>query len=431
VGVRHRCLSCPDWDYCWSCIKDAGKAHPGHRFAPLYGAIANPLAHHETHYGIICDGPLCQKRLTSTYVTGVRYKCAVCHDTDFCAACEACPTNEHNRTHPLIKFQTPVRSVQVSTLGDDGFGGPVMSMGDRLDSSTWHLNELSSARSTVVEKQTVKEEPTEDQSATEVATVSEAKDVDEQSEAPATEVGMEEKPDNATPSEPTPEYQAFFMRDTIADGTVLSPQEVFQQTWTLYNPGPSSWPVGSSVRFVGGDTMFNVDTQHPSSANSLVSAMASNELTAPVAPGESADFCVTLKSSQREGTSISYWRLKLSDGTPFGHKLWCDVTVRAGADTLTKDLREVEAEPVLSRSNMIFPKLEKESPVSSTHEAMTQTPAAPSAPSLANADEQDVLEDVESLALEDVETDTDGFLTDEEYDILDASDQEFSTDKHD
>lgn len=74
-------------------------------------------------------------------------------------------------------------------------------------------------------------------------------------------------------------------------------------------------------------------------------------------------------------------------------------------------------------SQMIFPKLEKESPASSTHEAAAVPTTAPSAPSVAPSSEQDLLDDVASLTMDD---DTEaGFLTDEEYDILDASDQEY------
>jgi next-to-BRCA1 protein 1 len=70
---------------------------------------------------------------------------------------------------------------------------------------------------------------------------------------------------------------------------------------------------------------------------------------------------------------------------------------------------------------MVFPKLEKESPEASAHEAMAPTH---NAPSLSTASEGDALDDLESLTLEDASTDA-GFLTDEEYDVLDASDQEF------
>jgi next-to-BRCA1 protein 1 len=220
-----------------------------------------------------------------------------------------------------------------------------------------------------------------------------------------------------------PDYKAFFIRDTITDGTKMAPNTMFRQTWTLYNPGPAAWPVGCDVRFVGGDKMFNVDVCHPSSVESIRSAMESNKLFAPVEPGESADFTVNLRTPQHEGPAISYWRLKLPNGVAIGHRLWCDVEVKTAS---LEEADPSETHPAVSEiagSGMIFPKLEKESPESSTHQA--EAPA-PQAPTLSNSSEGDVLEDVESLTLDDASTDADtGFLTDEEYDVLDASDQEY------
>lgn len=222
---------------------------------------------------------------------------------------------------------------------------------------------------------------------------------------------------------------AVFVRDTIPDGTKLPPNEVFQQTWTLHNPGPSPWPAGCVVRFVGGDSMLNVNTNQPSSLGSIKSAMESDALSAPVEPGQNADFTVTLKTPNREGIAISYWRLKLPDSTPFGDRLWCDVQVQADSEHVEKEEKEPVADSAMevvqserNGSAMIFPLLEKESPVASTHEEMAREP--PSAPTVSSASEKDVLEDVENLTLDDADTE-DGFLTDDEYDILDASDQEF------
>lgn len=238
----------------------------------------------------------------------------------------------------------------------------------------------------------------------------------------------------AIKEDPSADFNAHFVRDAIPDGTKLPPSTIFRQTWTLYNPGPCAWPAGSDVRFVGGDTMFNVDANHPSSVDSIRSAMETNKLTAPVEAGQSADFTVTLRTPEREGTAISYWRLKLPNGVPIGHRLWCDVQVSGAAS-----IASPEAEPAAgimkmeegdstasdnveaAGSGMIFPKLEKESPESSTHEAVVP---AQQAPTLSNASEGDIMEDVESLTLDEGSTDA-GFLTDEEYDVLDASDQEY------
>ncbi|KAJ5780918.1 Zinc finger ZZ-type [Penicillium paradoxum] len=395
VGVRHKCLACPDWDFCPSCILTASDSHPGHRFVQVYDTIGEQAREHEIHYGIFCDGPLCKNKPAQNYINGVRYKCAVCDDTDFCASCEALPTDHHNRTHPLVKFKTPVRSVTVSTVGDNGSGGAV-ALGDQLCTPTRVADQVE------FEEQ----EPVE---------VEASKPVEKVEAQP-----LMSKPNSEADSSDVSDYKAFFIRDTITDGTKMAPNTMFHQTWTLYNPGPAAWPIGCDVRFVGGDKMFNVDLCHPSSVESIRSAMESNKLFAPVEPGESADFTVNLRTPHHEGSAISYWRLKLPNGVAIGHRLWCDVDVQTtSAATTTSETSPVVSE--VAGSGMIFPKLEKESPESSTHQA--EVPA-PQAPTLSNSSEGDILEDVESLTLDDASTDT-GFLTDEEYDVLDASDQEY------
>lgn len=283
---------------------------------------------------------------------------------------------------------------------------------------------------------------------------------------PQTELSSQPAPSSSDETQ----LQAVFVKDTFADGTQLPPNTVFQQTWTMYNPGPLAWPEGSSVRFVGGDSMFNVDTNRPCKVGCITSASESNRLPASVEPGQSAAFTVTMKSPSREGTAISYWRLKLPNGMPFGHRLWCEVQVRAGAElpcekqigisdlvaapeeeaqlskteeaavaaavaelltsasTATATAQTQHAppdEPECSNSKMIFPTLDKESPAMSVHEATAEPAAASAVPLLPHNVSEDLIEEVESLVLEDVDTDDDGFVTDEEYDVLDASDQEF------
>lgn len=401
-GVRHKCLTCPDWDYCSECIRRAAQTHRDHRFIPVYDALPDPPQNHQAHCGIYCDGPLCKNEPTYNCITGVRYKCAVCHDVDFCAKCEALPTNTHNRTHPLVMFKTPIRKVSITALDEDELGYTT-SLGDHVHKSTSTQAGVAGAHGDIPEMEVKTAE------AGKPAEKTESKPL-EQSEV------ITEQPSN---------YEALFIRDTIPDGTTLHPNEVFQQTWTLYNPGPLTWPAGSDVRFIGGDSMFNVDTSRASSIDSITSAMGSDRLSAPLEPHQSADFTVTLKTPNREGSAMSYWRLKLPDGTPFGHRLWCDVKVRADApqpmpvnsENKTDDKNSEVKQPEGSGSRMIFPTLDKESPVTSTHEAMT----AQTAPSVSNPSEGD---EVESLALGDDDTEA-GFVTDEEYDVLDASDQEF------
>lgn len=422
TGVRHKCLTCPDWDYCSECHLSASRTHPRHRFAPLYTAISEPPQSHEVHLGVFCDGPLCKDKPRPGFITGVRYKCSVCNDVDFCAKCEVHPENAHNRTHPMVLFKTPVRSVSVSTVHENTINKQTNILGDR------------NQRSASTQASTPPERKSESQSSETVACEKEHAFEESNLRTSSTSNKEEQatKPEQTYSPSLNSEYQAFFLEDTISDGTVMRPGQVFQQTWKLYNPGPLAWPAGSNVRFVGGDSMFNVNTDQPSSLETVTVAMESNKLSKPLEAGQNAQFTVTLKAPKRLGTAISYWRMKLADGTPFGHRLWCEVQVREDLididETKNVALGEKTAEsPAADNSNtsesqMVFPKLDKESPSASTHEAAG---VPPTAPSVSNTSEHDVLDDVASLTLDD-ETETDaGFLTDEEYDILDASDQEF------
>lgn len=396
-------MNCPDWDLCDGCIKSASTSHPGHRFAALYEPISSPSTRQLRHYGIYCDGSLCAGKGYQTYITGDRYKCAVCHDTDFCANCEALPSNGHNRTHPLIKFKTPVRNVSVTTLGEKENGEHSYTVGDQLPATSSKSTETTPAAPSA-------NAATQVQALAEVKPTEEVKPAEPLSPAKA-EIAREEA------SIPTSALQATFLRDAIADGSVLTANTQFEQVWTLRNPGPHAWPAGCSVRFTGGDSMFNVDSNQPLYVIEIEKATESNTIDRVVEVGEEVDFKVVMRTPAREGKAISYWRLKAADGFPFGHKLWCDINVQKAEPQKTVATSEPTPEPEASQSTMIFPKLDKESPVSSAHEAVT----APSEPA---ATEEDLADEVETLNLDDSETD-DGFLTDEEYEMLSASEDEF------
>ena len=313
-GVRHKCLSCPDWDYCNDCVKTARQSHPRHRFAALYAPIADQGVSMVRHFGIYCDGPLCSKKVNQPFITGVRYKCTICHDTDFCASCEALPGNHHNRTHPLIKLKTPVRNVSVSTENEDQ-GGQVRLMGDRRSAP---VNIPVTGPSPV---QTVAEiKPTEEKRESAPIAIPVKK-----YEAPAPLPGQAIQPKSDIPSTL---LDARFVCDTISDGMIVEPETRFTQIWTMKNPGPYAWPSGCSVRYVGGDNMLNVDNSHPTSVAAINEATESNIVGREVAVGEEVAFKVVMKAPLREGKSISYWRVKAADGTPFGNRLWCDIEVK-------------------------------------------------------------------------------------------------------
>lgn len=292
--------------------------------------------------------------------------------------------------------------------------------------------------------------------------------------------------------------------------------------------------------------MLNFDNSRPLSQSELSEASESNVIGRPVAVGEEVQFRIILKAPNREGTAISYWRLKTADGTPFGHRLWCDIQVvgptspaagpahrpipvpatksepqqfsrpftstmspvdrlqalqarlnafneqkardnaqdqsqrlnqsldkildiqrvrKAAVERLMENRRkeheaftanlqptipapeapkvspkqetvelpveEKATEPKPESSGMIFPQLDKESPASSTHEAIStksetdevKSEAATVVEPAVQSDEE-FFEDAESVELRSISSDDEGFLTDEEYDILDASDEE-------
>ncbi|KAI2638989.1 hypothetical protein GGS26DRAFT_369387 [Hypomontagnella submonticulosa] len=439
-GIRHKCLDCPDWDYCSECVQNANFIHPGHRFVAIYEPLPHiqhpvrPVYSRATHFGICCDGPLCSaSRGDPKYIVGVRYKCAVCHDTDFCANCEASPSNTHNKTHPLIKFKTPVRHVSVTTTGEHEDGHRLPTMGDRVGqpTSTRTTGTTASAHESITATpvQTVVDvQPTEQQSP-------EAKDSEE-------EEVVESKDEVADPEVATlvekqsnpADLVAVFQRDTVADGTILPPNHTFEQVWVLRNEGTVAWPAGCSVKFVGGDYMGAVDPTHPAGIHELVSASESTICYNTLNPGQEFPFTVLMRTPDREGKVISYWRLTTPDGVKFGHKLWCDVTVQAPARTPQLEREEVSV-PEIAESQMIIPKLEHESPSASMHvpaqsegEAETETDTLVQS---AQEEQEEEEEDFEDCGEDDSWADSDeGFMTDEEYDILDASDEEYLSDQH-
>lgn len=309
VGVRHKCLNCPDWDYCNDCVKVAAKEHPGHRFVPIYDVLQashyNPNDY-TLHVGIYCDGPQCTGKANQAFIRGDRYKCAICHDTDFCANCEAHPNNKHNATHPLLKFKTPIKGVAVTTTGDDGQGQNLPVMGDRAS-----VNPAPAAISNL--RNLMEARPSTDTlpAYTPVA----------QPAAAASAIAAFK----ALSEENTIGLDAHFIKDVVRDGSAMSPGTIFAQTWTLRNPGPQAWPVGCSVRHVGGDDMLCINRSQPIETNELQNARRSNAVSVATNAGEEVNFTVRLCAPAREGKHISYWRLHDPEGVPFGHKLWCDI----------------------------------------------------------------------------------------------------------
>jgi len=324
-GIRHKCLDCPDWDYCSTCVAHAPLKHARHRFAAIYNPIAEPQPVFTRHAGIYCDGPLCKNKAVPSYIMGTRFKCAVCHDTDFCASCEALPGNHHNRTHPLIKFKTPVKNVSITTMNEDA-RGHVRNMGDR--------NVGSSHQSAPMVPKLPANAPSEVKTVAEFKPEIKQEIKQEAKELPQPIPVIDSLPKSDISSDlklttPATLLSAAFVSDSVTDGETFLPGSRFTQIWTIKNDGAYPWPAGCSVRYTGGDNMLNVDNGHPASVTDINDATESNVIGREVQVGESCAFKVVLKAPLREGKAISYWRVKAADGTPFGHRLWCDIQVKA------------------------------------------------------------------------------------------------------
>lgn len=109
-GIRHKCLSCPDYDLCEECILNRHFIHEGHTFVKIRDEDDLVLGIPEVkpiHHGVECDGgALCTSG--SGYIQGVRYKCTSCVDYDLCASCEANPATKHDASHIFVKLRQPV-----------------------------------------------------------------------------------------------------------------------------------------------------------------------------------------------------------------------------------------------------------------------------------------------------------------------------------
>ncbi|CAG8762235.1 10729_t:CDS:1, partial [Cetraspora pellucida] len=103
VGIRHKCINCPDFDLCNACAALAPTQHPGHTFIPIHrtGEPEIKPSNSVFHPGIRCDA--CGKA-----IRGVRYKCGNCIDFDLCGNCEADPINKHDESHIFLKIKKPV-----------------------------------------------------------------------------------------------------------------------------------------------------------------------------------------------------------------------------------------------------------------------------------------------------------------------------------
>ncbi|KAL1894114.1 hypothetical protein Cpir12675_003802 [Ceratocystis pirilliformis] len=443
LGTRYKCLDCPDWDYCSSCSSTISITHKGHRFVRLYEPMSTLVSQRPPaaqHYGVYCDGPLCVAKGHKNHISGVRYKCGFCHDLDFCDACEASPSNTHDKTHPLIMMKTPTSHLVVSSRLYDGNCRLMDCMGDIVDEAGLDKNNLPSlsmaTKPAVADVEPVKETPS-------TTTMPAAAILGGVRPAPLSVETL--SPPMPSPIPPTEVKTAFpsyteapsrsqwpsmALVEQTPDKMICVPTDyVFTMCWELKNNGETVWPAGSYIELNGGDQLFTPkmrrEMAQETSSRSVFRVTASDLYLEPVAPGESAKYEVSLCSPMEPGTYSSGWRLTMSGGHRVGELMISEIRVEGPIPVLAMSNKagtEVKAEKTSVDHTMVFPTLETESLVATlTGHTDDISPATTSA-TVTTDSEIGSLGDFEPNE-EWVSSDAE-FMTDEEYDILDGLEDE-------
>ncbi|RXW24033.1 hypothetical protein EST38_g1799 [Candolleomyces aberdarensis] len=121
VGVRHKCLDCPDFDLCSSCMGDGGaeKHNPFHEFFDIREpgrVIVHTVLSNEGEHAArsnataqatsvpVAHNAMCD--LCDLAIAGTRYKCCDCPDFDTCASCFNI-TQEQHPNHAFFRIEKP------------------------------------------------------------------------------------------------------------------------------------------------------------------------------------------------------------------------------------------------------------------------------------------------------------------------------------
>lgn len=91
--------------------------------------------------------------------------------------------------------------------------------------------------------------------------------------------------------------------ETPPDGALLKPGEYFWKTWSIENTGTCTWDSTYKLIYKSGD---------------LLEGLTSYPLTGTIAPGETRDITIYLKTPDTEGTFTGYWAFQTPWNATFG-----------------------------------------------------------------------------------------------------------------
>jgi hypothetical protein len=137
-------------------------------------------------------------------------------------------------------------------------------------------------------------------------------------------------PPLATKAPPTPpgppgtsQYctaRATFVSETIPDGTIMSPGQIFTKVWHIQNTGTCAWNKTWKLVYVSGDLMGGATVF---------------DFPQPASPGQTIDVPVVFTAPLVNGSYRGYWKFQSPWGYIFGdsgsgNSFWVDIVVGSG-----------------------------------------------------------------------------------------------------
>ena len=113
-----------------------------------------------------------------------------------------------------------------------------------------------------------------------------------------------------------------FVSETVPDGTVMAPGQVFPKTWKLLNTGTCTWTATYKAVFTG-------------TGNGGPMGGTSTPIGKIVKPGESIEISISFTAPTTGGDYVSWWKLQNDKGEFFGTPFSVAIKVVGAAATGT------------------------------------------------------------------------------------------------
>ncbi len=142
---------------------------------------------------------------------------------------------------------------------------------------------------------------------------------------------------------PKPCNDAYYISETVPDGTDFDPGETFTKSWRLENVGTCTWNTDYQLVFGSGDKMGGPSSQ---------------DLPQNVSPGEQVDIKVNLKAPNDPDKYKGTWQIEDDDGDTFVYNIWVEIEVVAPEEEEEPDLKITEfsinpATPVMGENTHV------------------------------------------------------------------------------